>query len=38
MTKLSALEEIRDLLVQGGWVLFPIFLIGLFAWILLFER
>ena len=38
MTKLSALEEIRALLVQGGWVLFPIFLIGLFAWILLFER
>lgn len=38
MTKLSALEEIRALLVQGGWVMLPIFLVGLFAWILLFER
>ena len=38
MTQLSALEEIRALLVQGGWVMLPIFLLGLFAWILTFER
>ena len=36
MTQLSALEEIRALLVQGGWVMLPIFLLGLFAWILIF--
>lgn len=38
MSSLSALEEIRALLVQGGWVMLPIFLLGLLAWILLFER
>ncbi|MCK9181348.1 MAG: MotA/TolQ/ExbB proton channel family protein [Fibrobacteraceae bacterium] len=38
MTELSVLEEVRALVIQGGWVMIPIFLIGLFAWVLLFER
>lgn len=38
MLRLSVLEEIRSLLVQGGWVMLPIFLLGLYAWTLLFER
>lgn len=38
MTFLAAMEEIRALLVQGGWVMLPIFLVGFFAWTLLFER
>ncbi len=38
MRLFSVFEEIRAMLVQGGWVLLPIFLLGLFAWTLIFER
>lgn len=38
MLRLSVLEEIRSLLVQGGWVMLPIFILGFYAWTLLFER
>lgn len=38
MSQMSVLEETRDLLVQGGWVMLPIFLLGLVAWTLLFDR
>lgn len=38
MFRLSVLEEVRSLLIQGGWVMLPIFLLGLYAWVLLLER
>ncbi len=38
MLRLSVLEEVRSLLVQGGWVMLPIFLLGFYAWTLLLER
>lgn len=38
MLPLSVLEEVRSLLVLGGWVMVPIFVLGFYAWILLFER
>lgn len=38
MLRLSVLEEVRSLLVQGGWVMLPIFLVGFYAWTLLLER
>lgn len=38
MSQVSVLEAIAGLVVRGGWVMVPIFLVGWLAWILLLER
>lgn len=38
MNNLGLIESVSSMLVRGGWVLLPIFLIGWFAWFFIVER
>ncbi len=38
MHNLSLIESVTTMLIRGGWVLFPIFLIGWVAWFFIIER
>jgi len=38
MTEVSVIEAIVALIVRGGWVMIPIFVVGWIAWVLLLER
>ena len=38
MDEYSVIEAIMSILLRGGWVLLPLFLIGWLGWFLMFER
>lgn len=38
LSQLTLFEATMDTVVRGGWVMLPIFLVGWWAWLLLFER
>lgn len=38
MNEYSVIEATMNLLLRGGWVLAPLFLLGWIGWFLLFER
>ena len=38
MDEYSVIEATMSILLRGGWVLLPLFLIGWLGWFLMFER
>ena len=38
LTCLQLAEEVGTILIRGGWVMLPIYLLGLFAWFLVFSQ